>query len=300
MVSIGFGFFELYGLKPLAGRFFARAQGADAIPNNPSPDMHANYVINQAAVRQLGLGSPEAAIGKTISFISASQAYGLPPGPMPGLRGTVIGVVRDFSIAPTDTAIEPTAYSVGQAVITNKQQAGLLHVKLRGVAIPEALAALDGLWQRVGNGDPIDRTFVDAYVQKQEIAVLREAGAFAVFAGIAMFLACLGLFGVSLSTTERRTKEIGIRKAMGATSGDILALLLWQFSKPVLWANLIAWPLAWWLMQYWLAGFAYHISLDVWPFLAAGTATLAIALLTVAGQATMVALQKPVHALRYE
>jgi len=129
---------------------------------------------------------------------------------------------------------------------------------------------------------------------------LKQGEAFAVFAGIAMLLACLGLFGVSLSTTSRRTKEIGIRKAMGARDGDILTLLLWQFAKPVLWANLLAWPVAWWTMNRWLSGFAYHVDLDPWMFPAAGATALLIALAAVSGQAILVARQKPVRALRYE
>jgi putative ABC transport system permease protein len=128
----------------------------------------------------------------------------------------------------------------------------------------------------------------------------RDANFFAGTAAIAILLACVGLFGIAVSTAERRTKEIGIRKAMGAGTGQIVALLLWQFAQPVLWANVIAWPVAWWLMRRWLSGFAYHIDLHWWVFAAASLGALAIALLTVAGQAFLTARQKPVLALRYE
>jgi putative ABC transport system permease protein len=115
-----------------------------------------------------------------------------------------------------------------------------------------------------------------------------------------MLLSCLGLFGLSVSAVERRTKEVGIRKSMGAARRDVLGLLLWQFAKPVVWANLIAWPLAFWMMNRWLNSFAYHVAMPLWLFPAVGVATVLIALLTVLGQALLVARQKPVLALRYE
>jgi putative ABC transport system permease protein len=130
--------------------------------------------------------------------------------------------------------------------------------------------------------------------------MLRQAQFFTAFAIIAILLACLGLFGVAIATAERRTKEIGIRKAMGATDARIVVLLLWQFAQPVLWANVIAWPAAWWLMRRWLSGFAYHIDLHWWVFAGASLGALAIALATVAAQAWITARQKPVLALRYE
>ena len=103
-------------------------------------------------------------------------------------------------------------------------------------------------------------------------------GFFTLVSGIAIFMACLGLVGIAVSTAERRTKEIGVRKAMGADVPQIVALLLWQFSQPVLWANVIAWPVAWWLMRRWLSGFAYHVDLHWWVFrIPLSLAALAIA-----------------------
>src|SRR5262249_51759601 len=151
-----------------------------------------------------------------------------------------------------------------------------------------------------GAQDPIDRQFLNDYVQSQEETILRQGQLFGVFAGIAALLGCMGLFGISLFTAARRTKEIGVRKAMGASTASILGLLLWQFSRPVLWANFVAWPVAWWAMQRWLSGFAFHIALPLWIFPAASLGALAIAVLTVTGQALLAARQKPVLALRYE
>jgi putative ABC transport system permease protein len=115
-----------------------------------------------------------------------------------------------------------------------------------------------------------------------------------------VIVACLGLFGLAAFTAERRTKEIGIRKVLGARSGDIVRLLAWQFSKPVIVANLIAWPVAWWVMRDWLNGFDTRIDLGPTPFLLAGLLALAIAIGTIAGHALKVARSNPVHALRYE
>ena len=122
----------------------------------------------------------------------------------------------------------------------------------------------------------------------------------AVCAGLAIFIACIGLFALAAFTTERRTKEIGVRKAMGASTLDVVRLLLWQFAQPVLWANLIAWPAAWWVMNRWLQGFAYHVDLSPWYFLAGGGAAAMIAVLTVLGHCIAQARAKPVQALRYE
>ena len=124
--------------------------------------------------------------------------------------------------------------------------------------------------------------------------------AFAAFALLAVVIACLGLFGLAAFTAERRTKEIGIRKVLGARTQDIVRLLAWQFSKPVIIANLIAWPIAWWVMRRWLGGFVYHIALEPWMFLAATAAAVLVAWATVGGQALLVARARPVKALRYE
>ena len=130
--------------------------------------------------------------------------------------------------------------------------------------------------------------------------VITQGIALAVCAGLAILIACLGLFALAAFVTERRTKEIGVRKALGAGSSDVMRLLLWQFTKPVLWANLIAWPAAFLAMDYWLHGFAYRVNQPIWLFLAASATAALIAWGTVSTQAWMVARAKPVSALRYE
>jgi putative ABC transport system permease protein len=132
------------------------------------------------------------------------------------------------------------------------------------------------------------------------IDTLTQGAVIVIAAIVALTIAALGLFGLSAYTTERRTKEIGVRKAMGASTTDILRLLMWQFTQPVLWANLIAWPVSFLILRWWLRGFAYHVDLAPWTFAAAAAGALLIAWATVFVHALRVARAKPVRALRYE
>jgi putative ABC transport system permease protein len=130
--------------------------------------------------------------------------------------------------------------------------------------------------------------------------LIDEGVAVAVASALAVAIACLGLFALSAFSAEQRRTEIGVRKAMGAGVGDVLRLMLWSFTRPVLLANLIAWPVAWWLMSRWLDGFAYHVGLGLLTFVAAGAAAAIIALATVAGESLVAARARPADSLRYE
>jgi putative ABC transport system permease protein len=131
-------------------------------------------------------------------------------------------------------------------------------------------------------------------------ATQREADVLTSFALVAVLIGCLGLLGLSAYTAERRTKEIGIRKAMGASTGDVVQLLVLQLTRPVIVANLLAWPVALWIVQRWLSTFADRIPIDTWPFLAAGAGTLLLAWIVVIGHALAVGRARPSYALRYE
>jgi putative ABC transport system permease protein len=209
---------------------------------------------------------------------------------------SVIGVIPDFSFGSVEQKIEAQAFGV----IPNDSGLDLISVKLTGQQIPETLSAIDRLWMATAPKTPISRVFLEERIQTMYLAMLREAQLFGVFASIAVLLASLGLLGLAASIAERRTREIGIRKALGADTGNIIRLLLQQFAKPVLWANLIAWPVAAYAMHRWLRGFAYHVDLAVWLFPAAAALALLIALLTVSTHSILVARAKPVAALRYE
>jgi putative ABC transport system permease protein len=269
--------FGLYGVKPLAGKLSGSPAGI-------------YYVINETAARQLGFAHPAEAVGFALPAVGHGKTR------KNGETLPVIGVVPDFSLGSVERRIEATGYIVTAA----DSDFDLVDVKLTGRQIPETLSAIDAAWKANDRRHPISRFFMEEHIQSLYTDMLREAQLFAVFAGVAVLLACLGLLGLAASVAERRTREIGIRKALGAATGNIFWLLLRQFAQPVLWANLIAWPVAARVMRQWLQGFAYHVDLPLWPFPAAAATTLVIALLTVTTHSMLVARAKPVAALRYE
>ena len=294
---IDIGFFEMHGLKPLAGRFPSRAHSEDVLLDKPVPgpypDLQPTLVVNESAARLLGYAWPADAVGKTIAWTrwSASTNFATLP---PALPSQIVGVVHDFTLGSIRSAIPPTIYYV------DPSRGRFIVAKLDGATLPETLKAIDDAWRRTGHERVLGYAFENATVQSLYRDVITQGVAIAVCAGLAVVIACLGLFALAAFVTERRTKEIGVRKAMGATPGDVVRLLLWQFSQPVLWANLIAWPAAFFTMDWWLHGFAYRVDLPVWLFLAATAAAAVIAWITVSFQSWMAARAKPALALRYE
>jgi putative ABC transport system permease protein len=281
--QVGAGLFELLGLKPLAGRFFLAERAMDLLPapRNEVATVAYHVVVNETAARQLGFAHPQDAIGKIFTA--------------PNERREIIGVVPDFSRDSVRHSIDPAFFEYSGGWFSQ------LNVKLSGREVPQTLQQIDRLWnQQPARNGPISRSFFDQYVQNLYSELKRQSAIFTVFAAVALFLAALGLFGLSAFTAERRTREIGVRKALGADTGDILRLLLWQFARPVLWATLVAWPLTAWLMHRWLQGFAYRTDLSVWVFIVAAVAAVVIALLTVTTHSVLVARAKPVAALRYQ
>ena len=203
-------------------------------------------------------------------------------------------MVPDFPLSTIRSAIPPNVFTV------QPDWSSFLNVKLSGDHVPETLAAIDQIWRDMVPDRPISRQFIDDRIEHLYRDITRQGQVFSGFALVAVLIACLGLFGLAAFTAERRTKEIGIRKAMGASTADILKLLIWEFAKPVLLANAIAWPLAYVAMSHWLEGFAYRISLDPLLFVGAGIVALAIASGTTLYHALQVARSRPVMALRYE
>jgi putative ABC transport system permease protein len=277
---VGPGFFELYGRQAMAGRLFV----ADRVGEGGAGGQGtlATVVVNRTAVRALGLSSPAAAIGTSLNW------------PTRGRSSEIVGVVPDFPIGSAEEPVRPTVFHV------DPTQFRYLSVKIRSDAVPEVLPRIDRLWAEFGESPEINRFFLEDRLRQLNLGLTRTAQALAIFAGLTLLIACLGLFGLAAFTAERRTKEIGIRKAMGATEGHIVRMLLWQFTKPVLVANLLAWPLAFFLSSSWLQGFAYRTELTPWIFVGASLVAVLIAWATVAGHAIAVARARPVTALRYE
>jgi putative ABC transport system permease protein len=284
-LSVDIGFLEAYGLRPLAGRLFDRNQGGDVVaPPTAGRAQEVRIVINQTALHELGFREPSQAIGLRLQ---ASMGRG-------ARYFTIIGVVPDFPTGSVRVPVAATAY------FSDPARFGMVSARVAPGQMARATADIRALWIATGQEGLPEILPLQLYADNLYKDIMREGILFAIAAGVALFIACLGLFGMASFMAEQRTKEIGIRKALGATTRQVATLLLWQFSRPVLWANVIAWPIVWWLMRRWLAGFAEHVPLQAWPFLAGGAFTLAVTLATVAGQAIMVARRPPVEALRYE
>jgi len=279
--SLDFRTFGLYGIRPVAGKLPTHDVGG----TGPAQDA-SDVVINETAVRRLGFTSASAAIGQLLPFTNVPRDFA---------DREIVAVIPDFAFDVGLQKIRPTLY-----LAAPEGQYRLINVKLAGDEIPKTLAAIDRIGASTGAEAPLDRIFLGQYIQNLYVSVLKEAQALAVFAAVAVVLACLGLLGLAAAAAERRTREIGIRKAMGAGTTDILRMLLWQFSTPIIWANLLAWPVSALLLKRWLEGFADHVNLSLLTFVAAGALALVIALATVAGHALVLARAKPVEALRYE
>jgi putative ABC transport system permease protein len=161
-------------------------------------------------------------------------------------------------------------------------------------------AEVEQKWKELAPEVPFQAKFSEDIVRELYNAEESRAQIFASFSLLAVIIGCLGLFGLAAFTAQRRTKEIGIRKVLGARTRDIVRLLVWQFSRPVMIANIIAWPVAWWMMRDWLNGFDQRIALTPVPFVVAAAIALGIAVATVVGHSVRVARAKPIHALRYE
>jgi putative ABC transport system permease protein len=289
--SIDIGFLELYGFKPLAGRFFSAAHEEDVLPEDTKAPLR-RVVINETARRLLGYTTPDGAIGQTVPLVllrSLDDNHVDASYP-----AEIIGVVTDFPMGSIRDPIGPTVFYVEPKLYL------LLSVKLSGREIPETLASIDRLWKRLGSPRPITRFFFDQQVENTYQDMIRQQRLMTGLETVALLIACLGLFGIAAFSSERRTKEIGIRKVMGAETRDILRMLLWQFSKPVLYGSLIAWPVAAYIMNRWLQGFAYHVQLGPWLFIATTALTLIVALVIVSAHCWPVARAKPAAALRYE
>jgi putative ABC transport system permease protein len=294
--NIDYKFLPTMGVKFIAGRNFEESRPMDdattPFPEVPEAERALvargiNIVINELAAKRMGYASPRDAVGKQIK-VSYDDDYG-------GiLRATIIGVVQDSRFRSIREPIDPIMFRIEKGGLNE------LLVRYDDTDPRRVRADIERIWKRIASDAPFDAEFSEDIIKELYENEEARAKTFAGFALLAVVVACLGLFGLAAFTAERRTKEIGIRKVLGARSRDIVRLLAWQFSKPVIIANLIAWPIAWWVMRDWLNGFDARIALGPTPFLVAGLLALGIAVATIAGHAFKVARSNPIHALRYE
>jgi putative ABC transport system permease protein len=272
--AISMGWLGLYKIKVIAGRDYTYTDF------NPDFGKVHNLIINESATKLLGFSTPQDAIGKTI------------------LRGqrewTVVGVIDNYHQKSLRYPIEPTmlmpAYGTGSSI----------SIKVHSQDLSSTISAIKKVYDNFFPGNFFDYFFLDARFNAQYANDQLFGMAFAIFSGFAIFIACLGLLGLSLFAAAQRTKEIGVRKVLGASIGNIVLLLSRDFIGLVVISFLIASPVAWLIMHKWLQDFTYRIDIEWWVFLFAGILAVAIALATISYQAIRAAAANPVKALRSE
>jgi putative ABC transport system permease protein len=265
-------FLDTYGISLKEGRFFERERVADGM----------QMVLNETAVQAMGLKEP---VGKRLlNSLFPDNQY------------PILGVVEDFHFQSLRQKIQPMVF----APFTGDRVGRYLSVRIRPGNVRETLRYMEDTWQTFAGGQAFEYEFFDDHFERIYLTEKRTGRIFLVFSILAVTIACLGLFGLSAFIVERRTKEVGVRKVLGSSTGEVVFLLVKQFLKWVVIANLIAWPMAWFAMRKWLQGFAYQTRLTVWIFILSGILALGIALFTVGYQAIRAARANPVDSLRYE
>ncbi len=243
-----------------------------------SPADSAYYILNETAVQKMGLKKPY--VGQQISFHER--------------KGTIKGVVKDFNFQSLKEKITPLIF------FTFWNNSNILYVRTTGAAAQQAIALTEQEYKKYAGDVPFKYNFLDKAFEEQYKTEQRSGTLFNLFAGIAIFISCLGLFGLSTYTAQVKTKEIGIRKVLGASVSGIVALISKDFLKLVLISILIATPVAWWAVNKWLLNFAYRINIQWWVFAIAGITAILIALVTISFQAIKAAIANPVKSLRTE
>ncbi len=264
-------FIPNYEIQMAAGRAYSREFPVDTIHS---------LIVNEAAAKLWGYSDPEQIIGKRFAQW--------------GREGQVIGVVKDFNYLSLHQKIEPLTLRL------EPRSSKFITLKIRNAGDPNTLAKLADIWTSVAPHRPFLYSFLDDSFNRQYEADYRFRRLFTAFSGLALFIASLGLLGLATYTAQQRTKEIGVRKVLGASTFNIVRLLSVDFLQLVTISIFIAGPFAWWAMNKWLEDFAYRIEIQWWMFAFAGLAALILAILTVSGQAIRAAIANPVKSLRNE
>jgi putative ABC transport system permease protein len=267
------GFIKTYELSLLAGRSFSKEFGTDA---------EKAFVLNEAAVKMFGFSSPENAIGKQINLNYGRKI------------GTVIGVTKDFNFISLHSKIEPIIMHI------NPDRFYYISARIKSVNVSATLDYLKRKWREILPQRPFDYFFLDQDYSKQYHSDRSFGTLLSYFSFIAILISCLGLFGLISYSVERRTKEIGIRKVLGASISKVFYLIAKEFVYAIGIASVIAWPVAYFVMSKWLQSFAYRISIGLGAFILSSVLALIVALLTVSYQTIKAATANPVDSLRYE
>ncbi|MBX7150403.1 ABC transporter permease [bacterium] len=268
-------FVKTLGLKIIAGR-----NVSSAFPSDP----HQAALLNESAVKAMGIELPDRAIGKTV-FAKGVDG---------DKQRTIVGVVADFHFQSLHHVIEP------MVLLPQWDHLAYMLVRIDGQDIPSTIKFIGKTWEQFAKAQPFTYTFLDQEFDRHYRAEQDWSSVMSYGTMIALGIAVLGLLGLAAFTTQRRTKEIGIRKVLGATSGRIITMISADFLKLILIANVLAWPAAYWLMTSWLENFAYRTSIHAGTFIAAGSVAMIITLLAVGIQSIRAANANPVDALKYE
>jgi len=266
--SVDFNYIETMGIELLEGRSFSKEF---------STDTSTAFMVNEEVVRIMGV---ESVVNKRFSFMD--------------IDGTIIGVMKNHHFQSVSENIEPLA------IYSRPQNVNYIVVRLQSDDIQKGIDFVRSTWETIIPNYPFDYRFVDEVLDQMYQGWERLSTLLKYFAFLAILIACLGLFGLASFTAEQRTKEIGVRKVLGASVVNLMLLMSKEFTKWVLIANILAWPIAYFIMKNWLQSFAYRTSLAWWIFVLTGAVALVIALITVSYQSVRAALTNPVDALKYE
>jgi putative ABC transport system permease protein len=287
--TIGDGFFQTFGVRLAAGRALGPTFGRDdqsRTSEAPGGQRHDNVLLNRAALEALGFTSPEAALGQTVEVDVES---GREPA-------TIVGVVEDIRFRSLRGPVSPTIFYYQSRDLIFPMAA----IRYANMTEGEARAAVQRLWRRVAPDVPFEAISAEQNLSAYYLEDSRRSQLFLLGAAAAIFISCLGLYALASFNAARRTKEIGIRKALGAKRRDLLLLLTSQMLRPVAIAVFVAWPVAFYTMRNWLNGFEHRIELSAIYFVIAGLIALGIAAGTIAVQVLKVASVPPARALRHD
>lgn len=279
VVTMDHDFFKTLGIKPIAGRDFSKEYASDA---------NEGFILNKTAVEIIGW-TPETAIGKWFQ----STTLGI-DGAWQQKRGSVIGVVDDFNYESLYNEIKPVAFFISPNWLN------WMTVRINGANITETIAAIENTWQKFDTQNPFNFTFLDEDINALYNNEKQFLNIISIFTFLSLVVAGLGILGLASFTAEQRTKEIGIRRVLGASVTNILGLMSKDFLGVVLLSNIVAIPAAYIIMDQWLNNFLYRMDFSVWIFFGAAASALILALVTVSSQAIKSALLNPVDTIRYE
>jgi putative ABC transport system permease protein len=277
---VDYDYVTTLGLKLIAGRDFSRDRRTD---------VEEAFIINETAVKEFGFGTPEKALGQPIhwdKWVADSVN--------PVKKGRVIGVIKDFHYKSLHEKVEPAVLQIYPPVSSK------IAVKVKGTDLKNTIAHIEKTWNKFSPGYPLNYKFMDESFGEMYKSEDKLSSLLWIFTGMAIVVGCMGLFGLAAFSAEQRTKEIGIRKVLGASVTSIVTMLSKNFLRPVLIASVIAFPIAWFLMNKWLEDFPYRVNISWWIFGIAAIAALVIALITVSFQTIKAAISNPVKSLRTE